>query len=125
VALANLDLMEREDLIERSARLGDTLLTRLHEALDAHPAVGSIRGRGLLAGVEIVADRATKAPDGALATKVVGACKARGLIVGRNAETAAGLDNVLALCPPLNLTEDDLDFIVDNLAQGIAEASAA
>ena len=87
--------------------------------------VGHIRGRGLLAGVEIVADRATKEPDGALATKVVGACKRNGLIVGRNAETAAGLDNVLALSPPLNLTEDDLDFIVDGLAKGLAEATAA
>jgi adenosylmethionine-8-amino-7-oxononanoate aminotransferase len=125
VALANLDLMEREDLVGRSAQLGERLLERLHETLGDHPNVGSIRGRGLLAGVEIVADRATKEPDGALATAVVGACKRHGLIVGRNAETAAGLDNVVALSPPLNLTEDDLDFIVTTLAAGIEEASAA
>ena len=125
VALANLDIMEREHLPERSAELGTRLLARLHETLGDHPNVGHLRGRGLLAGVEIVADRATKEPDGALATAIVGACKAAGLIVGRNAETAAGLDNVVALSPPLNLTEDDLDFIVDGLAKGVAEASAA
>jgi adenosylmethionine-8-amino-7-oxononanoate aminotransferase len=125
VALANLDLMEREDLCGRSERLGERLLERLDETLGDHPRVGNIRGRGLLAGVEMVADRATKEPDGALATRVVGACKARGLIVGRNAETAAGLDNVVALSPPLNLTEDDLEFIVTSLAAGVEEASAA
>ena len=59
VALRNIQLIEDEGLVERSAVVGADLLARLREALDGHPLVGEVRGRGLLMGIEIVSDRAT------------------------------------------------------------------
>ncbi|MBX6341936.1 MAG: aminotransferase class III-fold pyridoxal phosphate-dependent enzyme, partial [Thermomicrobiaceae bacterium] len=61
-ALANLDIMERERLVERSAAMGDYLMQRLQEALGDHPNVGDIRGAGLFIGIELVKDRETKEP---------------------------------------------------------------
>ena len=57
VALENIAIMEEEGLVERSAEMGARLLARLREALHRHPLVGDIRGRGLLIGIELVADR--------------------------------------------------------------------
>ena len=62
VGLANLDIVEREGLVERVAVEGKNLMTRL-EKLYAHPNVGDVRGKGLLCGVEFVADRETKEPN--------------------------------------------------------------
>lgn len=61
VALANLDILQSECLIERSAALGERLIAGLRP-LDSHPYVGDIRGLGLMAGVEFVADKETKTP---------------------------------------------------------------
>jgi putrescine aminotransferase len=57
VALANLDIIEREGLVERSAVQGAKLLSRLREALADHPLVGEIRGAGLIGAIELVADK--------------------------------------------------------------------
>ena len=65
VALETLAIMEEEGLLERSATLGADLLARLRDALGDHPLVGDVRGRGLLIGIELVADQATRAPAGA------------------------------------------------------------
>jgi len=118
VALENIAIMEEERLVERSAEVGAQLLARLRDALAGHPLVGDVRGRGLLVGLEVVADRETRAP-APLATSVrlMGAAQKRGLLLGRNADTAAGLDNVLALAPPLSLTDDDVDHIVDVMTE--------
>src|SRR5919109_669280 len=62
VALETLAIMEEERLVERSATLGAELLARLRERLGDHPLVGDVRRRGLLIGIELVADRATRAP---------------------------------------------------------------
>jgi len=60
VALANLAIIEREGLLERAAELGRRLLRGL-ETLRSHPHVGDVRGQGLMAAVELVADKRTKA----------------------------------------------------------------
>ena len=62
VALETLAIMEEEGLLERSATAGADLLARLRDALGDHPLVGDVRGRGLLIGIELVADQATRAP---------------------------------------------------------------
>jgi taurine-pyruvate aminotransferase len=121
VALRNLDLIEEEGLVERSATVGAQLLQRLRDALGDHPRVGDVRGRGLLIGIEVVADRATKEPSGATAAGILKAAQSRGLLISRNADTAAGLDNVVALAPPLSLTDDDVDHIVNVLTDCFAE----
>ena len=125
VALETLAIMEEEQLCERSATVGADLLARLRVALGDHPLVGEVRGRGLLIGIELVADQATRAPaERAVSAGIVAAAQQRGLLVGRNVDTAAGLDNVIALAPPLSLTDDDVDHIVDVLGTVFAEHSS-
>ncbi len=125
VALANLDLMEREGLLARSAQLGAELLERLRTAIGDHPMVGDVRGRGLLVGIELVTDRATKEPvPTATSVGVVAAAQEAGLLVGRNADTAMGLDNVIALAPPLSITDADLDHIVEALTGAVTGTPA-
>jgi adenosylmethionine-8-amino-7-oxononanoate aminotransferase len=116
VAIENLAIIEEEGLVERSAEVGARLLERLRDALDSHPLVGEVRGRGLLIGIELVADRVTRAPAHlADSAGLVAAAQRHGLLLGRNSDTAAGLDNVLQLAPPLSLTDDDTDHIVSAL----------
>jgi taurine-pyruvate aminotransferase len=125
VALETLAIMEEERLCERSATVGADLLARLRDALGDHPLVGEVRGRGLLIGIELVADQATRAPvERVVSAGIVAAAQQRGLLVGRNVDTAAGLDNVIALAPPLSLTDDDVDHIVDVMGAVFAEHSS-
>ena len=75
-------------------------------------------------GAEVVADRATRAPaERAVSAGLVAAAQKRGLLVGRNVDTAAGLDNVIALAPPLSMTAADADHIVETLGACFAEHS--
>lgn len=122
VALENIAIIEEEELVERSAQTGEQLLGRLRNALDGHPLVGEVRGRGLLIGIELVADQATRAPAARVdSAGLVAAAQQHGLLIGRNADTVAGLDNVLAVAPPLSLTDDDADHIVSVLDACFAE----
>ena len=112
VALKNLEIIEKENLVERSAELGERLLNEL-AGLKDHPFVGDIRGLGFLLGIELVEDKVTKEPaSNARVAKIIGECKANGLIIGRNGDTVAGFNNILALSPPLSCTDEDLDFII-------------
>ena len=122
VALETIAIMEEERLLERSSTLGAALLARLQDTLQGHPLVGDVRGRGLLIGIELVADRATRAPaERAVSAGLVAAAQKRGLLIGRNVDTAAGLDNVIALAPPLSMTDADADHIVETLGACFAE----
>ncbi|WP_029421147.1 aminotransferase [Alicyclobacillus macrosporangiidus] len=121
VALENLALMEELELVPHAAQMGDVLAGEL-ERLYRHPNVGDVRVRGLLAGVELVQDRVTKAPLEAEPVKrVIAACKARGLIVGRNGDTVAGFNNVITLAPPLVVEEPELAFIAKTLDEALEE----
>jgi taurine-pyruvate aminotransferase len=122
VAVKNIDILEDEGMIERAATIGPQLLERLRAAIGEHPFVGDLRGRGLLIGIEVVADRATRAPSGPTAAAILGAAQRHGLLLGRNADTAAGLDNVVALAPPLCVTDEDVDHIVNVITECFAEA---
>jgi len=125
VALETLAIMEEEALVERSATVGAALLRRLQDELGDHPLVGEVRGRGLLIGIELVADQATRAPvERPVSAGIVAAAQQHGLLVGRNVDTAAGLDNVIALAPPLSLTDEDVDHVVDALGACFADHSS-
>lgn len=101
LALKNIEIMERENLFERSKEAGERLLNELKNKLQAHPYVGDVRGKGLLIGIELVADKNTKTPlDVSLVNKVIGICKENSLIIGKNGTTVAGYNNVLTLSPP-------------------------
>lgn len=111
LALKNLELMEEEQLVERSEQLGEELRYKLAFLAD-HPYVGDIRSFGFLMGIEMVEDRKTKEPAApAKLTQVIAECKKRGLIIGRNGDTIPSFNNVLTLSPPFTTTSDDIDFI--------------
>jgi adenosylmethionine-8-amino-7-oxononanoate aminotransferase len=119
LALKNMEIFEREKLIERSEVLGKRLLKELQE-VKGLPFVGDIRGKGLLIGIELVEDKETKQPAGPdMIAKVITACKERGLIIGKNGDTVAGFNNVLQLAPPLSMTEEDFVFIVRTMKDSL------
>lgn len=119
-ALANLDILEREGLVHRAAETGAYLHQSLSEALSNHPHVGQVRGKGLLAAVQLVEDKADKRLyDTGLKTagKVAAAARARGVLV-RPLPTV----DSLAMSPPLVVTRPEVDQIVDALRGAIDEA---
>lgn len=121
LALRNLEIYEEENLIERSRELGAKLLEEL-QVLYENPYVGDVRGKGLLIGIELVQDKETKEPAPLeIVNKVMQIAKNKGLIVGKNGDTVAGFNNVIALSPPLNITDEDLAFIVNVLKETFAE----
>jgi taurine-pyruvate aminotransferase len=119
IAVTNMDIMEREDLFTRAHRAGELLRSAL-AALADHPLVGQIRGKGLLTGIELVADKQTKQPAAATVIRAILAeCLRRGLIAGTNANTAAGLANVITVGPPLTVADDEITYIAETLYHSI------
>ncbi|MDQ3964944.1 MAG: aspartate aminotransferase family protein [Actinomycetota bacterium] len=115
VAVKNLEIMEDEDLCGRAAVLGKRLREELTELKD-HPNVGDLRGKGLLFGIELVEDKESKQPVRThMMDKVISTCKERGLILRYNRDTTPGVNNVLALAPPLSITDEDFEFIVETV----------
>ena len=113
-------------LLDRVKERGEQLVDKLHERFGNHPNIGDIRGRGLFRGIEIVADRATKAPlDPAL--KVHAKVKAHamdlGLICYPGGGTVDGAegDHIL-LAPPFIISEDELDELVQKLGDAVDAA---
>ncbi|MBI3664856.1 MAG: aminotransferase class III-fold pyridoxal phosphate-dependent enzyme [Acidobacteria bacterium] len=118
-ALANLEILTRERLWENSARVGAYLLERLR-ALES-PWIGDIRGRGLLIGIELVADRESRTPLAeAQMVRIQRAIRDAGVMIGRNNDTVPGLCNVLILSPPLILSHEQADLIVGAIEIGLA-----
>lgn len=115
VALKNIEIIEKENIVARVRELGKLKLSRLHHLQD-HKYVGEVRQAGFLLGIELVADKASKQPlDEETVGAIVGKCKEKGLIIGKNGDTVPGFNNVLILAPPLSSTEEDLDFIVETV----------
>ena len=112
VGLENLKIIEEMDLVANAARVGRVLQAEL-AALADHPLVGEVRGAGLIAGLELVADKARKTPFdpvGKLGMAAFNIGHEEGLIM-RN------IGDTLALCPPLILTEDDAREIAAIMAR--------
>jgi 4-aminobutyrate aminotransferase len=118
-ALATLDVIERDRLIEHAAALGRHALERLQDLKRRHRLVGDVRGRGLLLGIDLVDDRGTKAPAHAAAERVLYRCLARGL----SFKTTMG--HVLTLTPPLVTTAAQMDAALDIVDAALAEESDA
>jgi 4-aminobutyrate aminotransferase/(S)-3-amino-2-methylpropionate transaminase len=103
-ALATIETVEADGLLERARRIGAVMLGRLQAAAAALPGIGDARGRGAMVAVELVgADGIT--PDKAAAARVAAACHAQGLLV----LTAGTYGNVMRLLPPLVIPDDLLD----------------
>ena len=116
-ALATLDVIEDEQLLERSRTLGAHAIARMRDLADRHALIGDVRGIGLLLGLELV--RADGTPARHAAERVMYACLARGL------SFKVGQGNVLTLSPPLVIAQADLDRAFDILDEAIGEVERA
>jgi adenosylmethionine-8-amino-7-oxononanoate aminotransferase len=118
VALKNLEIIEREGLCERAEKMGARLHSGLMEAFANHPNAGDVRGgKGLLAAVEFVEDRATKqnfSGDLKVGPRLYADMKKRGVVtrVRPTAGTHPATGDILFLAPPLVVTEDEVDRLV-------------
>ncbi|MDV2887094.1 aspartate aminotransferase family protein [Alkalihalophilus pseudofirmus] len=120
LALKNLEIMDNEKLFDRSAELGNQMRADLQTLLQTNPYVGDVRGKGMLIGIELVKDKNTKEPlDVQLVNQVIGACKDKGLIIGKNGATVAGFNNVLTLSPPLSIETEDIRFIIETVKDAL------
>jgi adenosylmethionine-8-amino-7-oxononanoate aminotransferase len=120
-----LEIVEREQLVARCAKLGELLRERLVAALGAHPHVAEIRGKGLLQAVELVQDRATLAPfapDDRITATVVAAGLANGVFFYPAGAGAA--QDAIVLGPPFTVSEAELDLLVTALVKSIDGAVA-
>lgn len=119
-ALENLRIIEEEDLCGNSARMGVYLQEKLSELMDRHPNIGEVRGKGLFAGAELVADRTTREPlDEKLVMAITGNCMAQGVIIGASNRSMPGFNNTLLFAPSLIATKDDIDQITDAVSKAI------
>jgi diaminobutyrate-2-oxoglutarate transaminase len=100
--LAAIEFMEQTGLVEHAARLGEHTLGLLREALAETPAVGDVRGRGLMIGIELVRDRDTKQPWPELAGQIRTECFKRGVVI----EVGGHFGNVARFLPPLVITRE-------------------
>lgn len=109
--LATLEVIDRDQIQQNAKTIGEHLKNRLLELQERHPLIGDVRGMGLMLGVELVRDRKSKEPANTEAADVMERTKERGLIIGKG-----GLfGNTLRIKPPMCLTKDDADFLVDVL----------
>ena len=111
VGLKNLEIIARDRLVENSALIGERLQHGLQKMLE-FSCVGDVRGRGLIAGVEIVKDKATKEPDPAKAMAIANAALARGL-------RTRPLGAILAFAPALVINAEEVDLIIERLGSAI------
>ena len=119
VALENIRIIEERGLVDNAARVGEVLQASLRELQD-HPMVGEVRGMGLIAAVELVADKATRRqfePPGKAGAAVFEHAHEHGLIV-------RGIQDSIAFCPPLIITEEQVRDMVGRFADTLDVVAA-
>ncbi|MGI9511045.1 MAG: aminotransferase [Geminicoccaceae bacterium] len=120
-AMANLDIIERDNLVDNAAEVGAYLQQRMRAALSDHPLVGNVRGVGLILAIEFVADKSSKRSfEGAdkMAPKVSQHAHETGLI----ARPLPGGD-IIAISPPLSITKEEVDVVVEKLQAAVERAA--
>jgi 4-aminobutyrate aminotransferase-like enzyme len=122
--------MQKHNLFDRPAQVGAYLHERLGELAAKHPIVGDVRGRGLLAGVEFVADRKTHRPwpvEAKVTERIVAKTRERGVMVIpgiKGANYGKGGDHI-QITPPYVISEAEVDIVVDALDEAIGEIAAS
>ncbi len=108
VGLAVLDAIEEEELQENAGKVGDYLLSELRASMMRHQAIGDVRGSGLFLGIELVEDRATKAPNAELTAAVVNHAKEHGVLLSIDGPH----HNVIKIKPPITFSMENADKLV-------------
>ena len=114
-ALANIDFMKSVDLPGQSARKGKLAMEMLNGLKQKHAAIGDVRGRGLMIGVELIAD-AKKTPAAAAAGKVKAYCREHGVLLGSGGVNG----NVIRFQPPLVIDEEQIEQAVNTIDAALA-----
>ena len=123
---AVLEVYIDEGLAERAVRLGQRMLARLREMAEKHPAVGEVRGLGMLAGIELVRDRTTREPLSPQRTEdpVTPAMAAVRRTLNEHHVSALWRWNLLVLAPPLTIGEEELDAGLEAVESALETADA-
>ncbi len=107
--MAVLEVIEKEKLQANALKIGNYILAGLARLQEKHGIIGDVRGKGLMLGIELVKDRATKEPAKSECAQVLETCKDLGLIVGKG-----GLNgSVIRFAPPMCVTQADADFMLE------------
>ena len=120
VGLAVLDVVQKEDLVDRARVAGKRLRAGLEALQQRYECIGDVRGRGLMLGLEIVADRASRAPDLAMSERIGTEAMARGLSM--NIVKLPAMGAVFRIAPPLTISDDELDQGLGIMASAIEAA---
>jgi 4-aminobutyrate aminotransferase-like enzyme len=118
-ALAVLEVIADERLIERAAETGGWLRSTIAALGDRHMAIGDVRGRGLMIGIELVGDRTSRLPARKLATRVKDEMRERGVLIG----TTGRDGNVLKIRPPLCIGLEEASTIASTLDEALRTVS--
>jgi len=121
IGLANIAILEAENMVDNSAKVGSYLLRGLRERIGGHPYVGEIRGEGLMIGVEFMADRSKRRP-------FAPASQAHRLVAAKSDEhglmvRALPFIEVVSFSPPLCMTTADCDEAIDRFALALNAAT--
>jgi adenosylmethionine-8-amino-7-oxononanoate aminotransferase len=123
VGLRNVEILEKDGLVERAGPMGRRLLTGL-ETLRDLPAVGDVRGFGMMCGVELVENRKSKTPAIGLGGRVIREALSRGLLARvRPGSADPPIGDTICLAPPLMTPPEPLDRIVAIVQEAITVAS--
>jgi alanine-glyoxylate transaminase / (R)-3-amino-2-methylpropionate-pyruvate transaminase len=115
--LAVMEVIEEDGLQENSRVIGARLKEGLHALMERHPLIGDVRGMGLMLGIELVRDRATREPAKAETLELLELCREMGVLIGKG-----GLDgNVVRLKPPMCITAEDADFALDVIDRALTK----
>lgn len=113
--LATLEVIDEENTQQNALEVGEHLQAGLQELQQRHSLIGEIRGLGLMLGVELVRDQTSKQPADTEVAEVLEQTKLRGLLIGKG-----GLfGNTLRIKPPMCISRDDADFLVDCLDEAL------
>jgi 4-aminobutyrate aminotransferase/(S)-3-amino-2-methylpropionate transaminase len=111
-ALAAIEIIESQKLVERARHLGEILMTELKAIAAKHPEIGEIRGRGAMIAIELI-KAGTKDPNPELMAKVIKYCQSKGVLI----LTAGSYGNVIRFLPPLVITDELLKDALGVLAE--------
>ncbi|MCW2751579.1 MAG: aminotransferase class-III [Aeromicrobium sp.] len=122
VGLAVLEVVARDQLANRALQAGERLRRGLLELQQRHECIGDVRGRGLLLGVEIVADRASRKPAPEIGAAISRRCFELGLSM--NIVQLPAMGGVFRIAPPLTVTDAELDLGIDMLDRAITDVTS-
>lgn len=115
VALKQLQIIIRDDVTEKAAKVGDFLEQKLVKLQNSHECIGDVRGKGLYRMLDIVVDRNSRTPNPELAERIRREAMKEGIAM-------IAVKNYMRICPPLIITENEIDDVVGRLDKAITRA---